>query len=91
MVSPAAMPHTHSSSITVEPLSPSIGAEVKGINLARLDDREWEDIARAFALHQVLFFRDQQLTPEQHKALGPAWVLSTSILLPPHWTGTPRS
>lgn len=70
MVTPSTIPQIDFSSITVTPLSPSIGAEVHGIDLACLDDQVWDEIARAFALHQVLFFRDQVMTPEEHKALG---------------------
>lgn len=56
--------------IAVEPLTPTLGAFVEGIDLANLDDSTWADIERAFAEHSVLFFRDQDLAPEPHEALG---------------------
>lgn len=56
--------------LTVEPLTPTIGAEISGVDLGHLDDATWAQIEVAFAKHLVLFFRDQRLEPEQHKALG---------------------
>ena len=56
--------------IAVAPVTPVIGAEVTGVDLAHLDDDTWSEVARAFAEHQVLFFRDQHFEPEQQKALG---------------------
>lgn len=57
--------------ITVEPLTPRIGAEIGGVDLSQpLEDQVFEEIHAAFLKHQVIFFRDQKLTPEQHKAFG---------------------
>lgn len=56
--------------IQVEPLNPRIGAEVSGVDLARLDDPTFKEIHQAWLGHQVLVFRDQELSIEQHKALG---------------------
>lgn len=57
--------------ITVTPLTPNIGAEVTGIDLAQpLSDQQYEEVHRAWMNHLVLFFRDQTLTIEQHKAFG---------------------
>ena len=47
-----------------------IGAEVLGVDLARLDDTEFDRIEAALLDRQVLFFRDQELDLDQHKALG---------------------
>ena len=64
-------------------LTPFCGAEVHGIDLAEpLNEGSVETLRTALAEHCVLFFRDQELTPEKHKALGrhfgelhihPAW------------------
>ncbi len=55
----------------VEPISGVLGAVVRGIDLAReLDDDTIAAIRAAFVSHQVLFFRDQQLTAEQQMAFG---------------------
>ena len=57
--------------LRIAPLSPIIGAEVSGVDLAQpLDDQTLADLEAAWAKHLVLFFRDQELTFEQHKALG---------------------
>jgi len=49
----------------------TLGAEIHGINLARpLDDAAITEIRQALLDHLVIFFADQQLTPEQHLAFG---------------------
>lgn len=51
----------------VEPLSPKIGALVHGVDLSESMDQElFDEIHFAWMDHQVLFFRDQILTPQQH-------------------------
>ncbi len=59
-----------STGIVVEPATPTIGAHVTGVDLAHLDDETWAAVDAAFAEHSVLFFRDQDLSPEAHEALG---------------------
>lgn len=56
--------------IEVRPLSGALGAELLGVDLSTLTDDVFEEIQRAFLEHHVVFFRDQRLTPEQHKAFG---------------------
>lgn len=56
---------------TIRPLTPTLGAELLGIDLTRaLSDGEIAAIRRALLEHQVIFFRDQALTREQHIAFG---------------------
>jgi taurine dioxygenase len=58
-------------SIQIEKLTPHIGGEIHGIDLSQpLDERTFKEIHDALIEHQVIFFRDQILTPEQHKAFG---------------------
>ena len=62
--------------IEVRPMAGALGADVQGVDLARpLDDATFAEIERAFHERIVLFFHDQELTPEQHVAftrrLGP--------------------
>jgi taurine dioxygenase len=56
--------------IDVEPLTPKLGAEVGGIDLARPTDQAIAEIRHAFCTHLVLVFRNQHLTRDQHKAFG---------------------
>src|SRR5262245_20617243 len=57
--------------IRVERVAAALGAEVSGLRLAEpLDDETENEIHHAWMEHQVLFFRDQEITPEQHKAFG---------------------
>ena len=57
--------------ISVEPLTPAIGAEVSGVDLREpLDDDAYTEIRRALLEHGVIFFRDQPIDHEQHLAFG---------------------
>ncbi len=57
--------------ITVRPVTVAIGAEVAGIDLSRpLGNQQFQEVHDALMAHQVLFFRDQKLTLDQHKAFG---------------------
>jgi taurine dioxygenase len=57
--------------ITVDKLTPIIGAELGGIDLAQpLAAGQLDEIQRAQAESLVIFFRDQHLTREQHLAFG---------------------
>ena len=60
--------------ITIEKLTPHIGAEIHGVDLSkRLDPVVFREIHDALTRHQVIFFRDQRLTHDQHKAFGRAF------------------
>jgi taurine dioxygenase len=49
-------------------VTPSIGAVVEGLQLANVREADLvEAIRAALVEHQVLFFRDQQLDPRQHR------------------------
>lgn len=56
--------------IAVTPLSPRLGAEITGVDLAALDDTMWGEIEQAWYVHSVLFFPHQELPPEAHESLG---------------------
>jgi taurine dioxygenase len=57
--------------LTVEKLTPQIGAEIHGVDLGRpLDEPAFKQIHDALIENCVIFFRDQHLTPESQKAFG---------------------
>src|ERR1051325_9737693 len=61
--------------ISVEKLTPIIGAEISGVDIGKLvsDERsnsQMDEIHRALAENLVIFFRDQHITPQQHLAFG---------------------
>ena len=57
--------------IEVEPLTPTIGAVVSGVDLTQpVDDALLSEIHTAWMEHLVLFFRAQPMSPDQHLAFG---------------------
>lgn len=56
--------------IEVKPVTPVIGAEVLGVDMGDLDDDAFGLVRDALTEHQVIFFRDQDIPVEAHKALG---------------------
>lgn len=57
--------------IAVEPLTPVIGAEISGVDLSRpIPPATFKEVHAAWLDHQVVFFRDQELDLEEHKAFG---------------------
>jgi taurine dioxygenase len=54
------------SSFEIKRIAGALGAEIHGVDLsAGLTESQVAAIRQAFLAHQVIFFRDQQLTPEQ--------------------------
>ena len=57
--------------ITVQPLTGALGAEVTGITLSEpLNDDAYLELRDAWLEHKVLFFRDQEMSPEEHIAFA---------------------
>jgi taurine dioxygenase len=56
--------------ITVAPVAGALGAEISEVHLGKLDDATFSEIRAALLEHQVIFFRDQELTRDEHKAFG---------------------
>lgn len=76
-------------SLTVEPISGEVGAEIGGVDLAKpISDREFAEIKAAFVAHHVLLFRNQGLTPTQQmnfaKRFGPLDVHPFVVASPEH-------
>jgi alpha-ketoglutarate-dependent taurine dioxygenase len=59
------------SGIVVKPMTNALGAEVLNVDLTReLDHDAVRVLKELFLQYKVLFFRDQDLTPEQHIAFA---------------------
>lgn len=62
------MPYQH---IQVAPLTPTIGAEVSGLDLRQpLTPAQFDELVDAWMRHLVLFFRNQPVSNAQHRAFG---------------------
>jgi taurine dioxygenase len=54
--------------LRINPISPSLGARVEGVDLSStLAEDTIAEIRRALLKHEVLFFEDQDITPEQQR------------------------
>ncbi|MFJ2445666.1 taurine dioxygenase [Pseudomonas sp. NPDC087626] len=54
------------SSLTITPLSHALGAQISGVDIAQpLNVEQRDAIEQALLKHQVLFFRNQLITPQQ--------------------------
>lgn len=57
--------------ITVKPVTTRIGAEIEGVDLSKpVDDQTHLEICEALKAHCVIFFHNQKLDHESHKAFG---------------------
>jgi taurine dioxygenase len=53
-------------SFKIERLTPAIGAEISGVDLGHLTPGLVDEVRAALLEHKVVFFREQQITREQH-------------------------
>ncbi len=61
-------------SISVNPLSGNLGAEIAGVDLSgALTNAQFSEIRDAFHRHSVIVFRDQELDPDDHLAFARRW------------------
>lgn len=57
--------------LRIRPIAPALGAEVEGIDLTQaLSDETIAEIRAAVVKYKVIFFRDQDISRDQHVALG---------------------
>lgn len=56
--------------ITVHPIAGTMGAEIRGVDLANLSDEVFAELKAAWLEHQVVVLRDQDITPEQQLAFA---------------------
>src|SRR5712691_11801666 len=54
----------------IEPLSGALGAEIRDVSLAGLDEDAWQEIRRVFVEYSVIVFRDQALEPADLMRVG---------------------
>ena len=52
---------------------PGVGAEITGVDLRKVTDGEFDAIRATYADHGVIFFRDQDLSEEDHIAFAERW------------------
>ena len=56
------------------PVSREIGAEISGVDIASgIDDGQFSELKRAYSDYGVIFFRDQDITPDQHIEFAKRW------------------
>lgn len=60
-------------SLNIKPVSGALGAEINDVDLGNLSDGELAEIRQAYSDYGVLFFRNQNLSPEQHIAFAELW------------------
>jgi taurine dioxygenase len=57
--------------ITVKPLTPVIGAEISDVDISKpLGNQTFAEVHDALMRHQVIFFRDQDMSLDEQKAFG---------------------
>ncbi|VTU32544.1 Alpha-ketoglutarate-dependent taurine dioxygenase [Variovorax sp. PBS-H4] len=71
--------------LEIRPCTPTIGAEVSGFDLDHVSDATAARLRDALVRHEVLFLRDQKLTPAQHVCLAEVFgqtLAAKSIVFP---------
>ena len=64
---------TNYSTINVKPLSGNIGAEIDGVNLKKISKEQFKEIKKVFGKYGVIFFRNQNLSPEEEIIFAELW------------------
>jgi taurine dioxygenase len=64
---------TNYSTINVKPLSGNIGAEIDGVNLKKISKEQFKEIKIVFGKYGVIFFRNQNLSPEEEIIFAELW------------------
>jgi taurine dioxygenase len=77
--------------LTLRPLSPTVGAEVDGVDVATpLDDATLAELRRALLDYKVIFFRDQDVTTDEHLAFARHFGALETHPFAPHKDGYPE-
>ena len=62
------------SKILINPTSGSMGVEIHNVDLSKeLSDSLFSEIRETFIEHGLIFFRDQELTPDDHLSFAKRW------------------
>lgn len=56
--------------LALRQMTPALGAEITGVDVANLDNQQFDTIYDAFNRHSVVVIRDQDITPEEHAAFS---------------------
>jgi alpha-ketoglutarate-dependent taurine dioxygenase len=57
-------------SITAQPLSAAMGAEISGVDVRQLSDEQAKEIRHALFRHKMIYFRGQKMTHADHEAFS---------------------
>src|SRR5687767_2636681 len=75
--------------LQLRPVAPTLGAEIRGLDVRSLDEATFASVQRAFAEHRLLVFKDQSLSPEELMGFGERWGELHVHPLTPHIDGYP--
>ena len=56
--------------ILAHPLAAAMGAEIRGVDVAKVTDAQFDEIRHALFQHKMIFFRDQNITHADHAAFS---------------------
>ena len=60
--------------IEASPVSPALGAEISGVDIAAgISDEQFAELRQAYVDYGVIFLRDQDITPDQHIEFACRW------------------
>ena len=75
--------------LQLRPVAPTLGAEIRGLDVRDLDEATFAAVQRAFAAHRLLVFKDQSLSPEELMRFGERWGELHVHPITPHLDGLP--
>lgn len=65
---------TNFNTIGISRLAPALGAEISGVDIAAgIGDEQFAEIRQAFSDFGVIFFREQEISPDQHIEFARRW------------------
>src|SRR5262245_29933992 len=58
------------SHVEARPLAAAMGAEIRGVDVAKINDAQFAEVQHALFRHKMIFFRDQAITHADHAAFS---------------------